>query len=76
MKHFTHTLTKSKHLSLNNNIKYINNYEIDEIERKILLMKTMKDFNECVDNHNLSPDEKERELLRKVFEFSNIKYKN
>lgn len=57
---------------MENDNKDIDNYEIDEIEPKILLMKTLKDFNDCVDNHNLSPYDKEQQLLNIVFEYNNI----
>ena len=58
----------------NNNIN-INNYDIDKIERKILITNMLKEFNECVDNNNYDEYEREQELLRIVFEHSNIIYK-
>ena len=58
----------------NNNIN-INNYDIDKIERKILITNMLKEFNECVDNNNYDEYEREQELLRIVFEHSNINYK-
>ena len=35
----------------------------------------LKEFNECVDNNNYDEYEREQELLRIVFEHSNINYK-
>ena len=54
----------------------INNYDINEIERKIIITKMIKDFNECVENQNFDFYEHEQELLKFIFEHSNIDYKH
>ena len=51
------------------------NYDIDEIEREIVMTNMLKEFNECVNNQNFNEYEREQELLRIVFEHSNINYK-
>ena len=60
--------------NVENNIN-INNYDIDKIEREIVMTNMLKKFDECVNNHNFNEDEREQELLRIVFEHSNINYK-
>ena len=62
-------------MSAENNNNIINNYDINEIERKIIITNMLKEFNECVDNNNYDEYEREQELLRIVFEHSNINYK-
>ena len=62
-------------MNAEHHINNINNYDINEIERKILITNMLKEFNECVDNHNYDEYEREQELLRIVFEHSNIIYK-
>ena len=45
----------------------INNYDINEIERKIIITKMIKDFNECVENQNFDFYEYEQEILKFIF---------
>ena len=50
------------------------NIDNNNLQRKKLLTETLKNFIECVDNHNYDWYEREQKQLKMIFEYSNIKF--